>query len=119
MLLLHYVRKHVPTNTKIYLHCFSGDEYVLQQWRGVFPNLYLGFTRLVNSFDEHQMKALRSVDNKHLLLETDAPYFPISGQRWSSPGQLYSVAEIVAGIRKVSAKSILQFAASNARDLFG
>ena len=72
MLLHHLVKASVPTQQKIYLHCFTGDGYVLQQWTDTFPNLYLGFTRIVKHFSLEQLKALKKVKNDLLLLETCA-----------------------------------------------
>lgn len=106
MLLLCLVRKPIPADQRVYLNCFSGDEYVLRQWSEAFPNLYLGFTRQARSFGEAQIGALKAVADDRILLETDAPYFQGPGRTWSAPNQLYSVAEIVAKYRGDNDKSI-------------
>ncbi|XP_076452743.1 uncharacterized protein LOC143288280 [Babylonia areolata] len=33
--LLHLVRRHVSRSQRIYLHCFTGDSYALDQWWGL------------------------------------------------------------------------------------
>ncbi|OWF38653.1 deoxyribonuclease TATDN2 [Mizuhopecten yessoensis] len=79
MLLLHLVRNEVPADQRVYLHCFSGDEYVLSQWSAAFPNLYLEFTRMVKSFSGPLIRALKAVTANKIVLETDAPYFVGAG----------------------------------------
>ncbi|XP_069138840.1 putative deoxyribonuclease TATDN2 [Argopecten irradians] len=118
MLLLNLVKKGVPKDQRIHLHCFSGDEYVLDQWSSVFPNLYFGFTRLVSSFSGSQTRALRAVRQDRTLLETDSPYFPRPGQQWSAPNQLYSVAEVIAPILQTTVDKLLRTTAVNAQRLF-
>ncbi|XP_069103177.1 putative deoxyribonuclease TATDN2 [Argopecten irradians] len=75
MLLLHIVRNEVSADQRVYLHCFSGDEYVLSQWSAAFPNFYLGFTRMVRSCTGAQTRALKAVEDDRIVLETDTPYF--------------------------------------------
>ncbi|XP_060081308.1 3'-5' ssDNA/RNA exonuclease TatD-like [Ylistrum balloti] len=118
MLLLHLVRKNVPADQRIYFHCFSGDEYVLSQWFAAFPDLYLGFTCMVQSFSGPQIRAVKAVAADRIVLETEAPYFVGAGHRYSAPNQLYSVAEIIAPIRQIQVYVLLQASAENARRPF-
>ncbi|XP_033755836.1 cytochrome P450 CYP12A2-like [Pecten maximus] len=118
MLLLSLVRQGVSQDQRIYLHCFNGDRYVLDQWTTAFPNLYLGFTRLVTSFSPHQSEALRKAEEGRILLETDAPYFSVRGRPWSAPNQLYSVAESVAAVLQMTPERLLEITTANARKLF-
>ncbi|XP_033758156.1 putative deoxyribonuclease TATDN2 [Pecten maximus] len=113
MLLLSLVRQGVSRDQRIYLHCFNGDRYVLDQWTTAFPNLYLGFTRLVTSFTPHQSEALRKVEEGRILLETDAPYFSVRGRPWSAPNQLYSVAESVAAVLQMTPERLLEITTAN------
>ncbi|XP_033731240.1 uncharacterized protein LOC117341721 [Pecten maximus] len=93
LLLLHYVKKAVPEDQRIYLHCFNGDSYVREQWSSAFRNLYFGFTSMAAGFTPPQVRALKWVNPERVLLETDAPYFNRSGRKWSAPNQLYWTAE--------------------------
>lgn len=119
LLLLHLlVKRRVSPNQPIHLHCFSGDQYVVTKWLKSFPRTYFGFTRLAEKFTEDQSEALRSLDEGRLLLETDAPYFPPQGQRFSSPAQLYSVASVLARKLNKTPEDVLKLTQANARTLY-
>ncbi|KAJ8315880.1 hypothetical protein KUTeg_006556 [Tegillarca granosa] len=107
-LLLHFLKRYLRPSQRIHLHCYTGNEHVLQEWLKQFPRSYFGFTNLVQRFTDPQIKALCGVDESRLLLETDAPYFPPRGRNWSSPGNLYTTAKAVANHRGVSAEYILE-----------
>ncbi|XP_069136747.1 uncharacterized metal-dependent hydrolase YcfH-like [Argopecten irradians] len=108
----------VPKDQRIHLHCFSEDDYVLDLWSPVFPNLYLVFTRLVGSYSGPQTRALKALKQDRTLLETDTPYFPKPRQQWSAPNQLYSVAEVIAPILQTTVDKLLRTTAANAQRLF-
>ncbi|XP_060064568.1 uncharacterized protein LOC132544924 [Ylistrum balloti] len=102
---------------RIYLHCFSGDEYVLSQWSAEFPNLYLGFTRMVQSFSGPRIRALKAVTADKIVCGDRCPIF--CGSRSNvAPNQLYSVVEIIAPIRQIHVNVLLKTSAENARRLF-
>lgn len=118
LLLLHVLKQHVRPNHSIHLHCFAGNQYVLQRWLEVFPRTYFGFTNLVQSFRQDQIEALRLVEETRLLLESDAPYFPSMGTQKSSPGQLFTVAKAVAEYRGISVNRLLEITVENSRHLY-
>ncbi|OWF56248.1 hypothetical protein KP79_PYT25633 [Mizuhopecten yessoensis] len=95
-----------------------GDEYVLNQWSAAFPNLYMGFTRMVKFFSGPRIRALEAVAADKIVFQTDAPYFVGAGQRWSAPNQLYSVVEIIAPNQQVRVEVLLKGSAEKARRLF-
>ncbi|XP_033747059.1 uncharacterized protein LOC117332283 [Pecten maximus] len=88
LLRLHYVKKAVPEDQRIYLHCFNGDSYVRDQWSSAFRNLYFRFTSMAAGFTPPQIRALKWINPERVLLETDAPYFTRSGRKWSALKQL-------------------------------
>ena len=96
LLLLHFLKKNVRPHQQMHLHCFTGNSYVLDRWLEVFPRTYFGFTNKVKYFNQHQIAALCKIDENRLMLESDAPYFPIEGETVSSPSQLYVLAETMA-----------------------
>ena len=106
-LLLHFLRKYVRSHQPIHIHCFTGYCYVLERWLEVFPRTHFGFTSKVRSFDQHQIAALCKLEENRLLLESDAPYFPVEGSRVSSPSQLYVLAEAMAAHRQLTAERVL------------
>lgn len=118
LLLLHYLKKQVRPNQPMHLHCFTGNSYVVGRWLEVFPRTYFGFTNRMSTFNRFQIDALCSIDENRLLLESDAPYFPIEGEAVSSPSQLYVWAEIMAVHRQMTVERILEITVTNARNLY-
>ncbi|KAH3884414.1 hypothetical protein DPMN_008392 [Dreissena polymorpha] len=58
------------------------------------------------------------VPESRLLMESDAPYFPLRGNKWSAPNQIYEAAARVAECRQVPVESILSQTADNAKSLY-
>ena len=73
---------------------------------------------MVQSFRPDQVEALKNIDERQLLLQSDAPYFPSMGTHWSSPGQLMTVAKAVAQHRGTSAAYLLEITEKNARRIY-
>ncbi|KAL8596017.1 hypothetical protein ACOMHN_018329 [Nucella lapillus] len=117
-LLTTLIKSRVPQKLSIYLHCFTGDTYVLAKWLEAYPNTHFGFTRLVRSFGPDQQQALRELEGGRVLLETDAPYFQAAKKKWSSPSQLWDIAEAVAHVLGTIAPEVLEETAQNACLLF-
>ncbi|KAL8592308.1 hypothetical protein ACOMHN_036942 [Nucella lapillus] len=117
-LLTTLIKSRVPKKQRIYLHCFTGDTYVLAKWLEVYPNTHFGFTRLVSFFGQDQQQALRELKGGRVLLETDAPYFQAAKKKWSSPSQLWDIAEAMAHVRGTIAPEVLEETAQNACLLF-
>ena len=99
-------------------HWFTEYSYVLDRWLEVFPRSYFGFTNKVKYFNQHQIAALCKIDENRLLLESDAPYFPIEGKTVSSPSQLFVLAETMATHRQLTAQCVLEISVTNARHLY-
>ena len=118
LLLLHFLKKNVRQHQQIHLHCFTGNSYVLDRWLEVFPRTYFGFTNKVGRFSRHQREALCKIDENRLLLESDAPYFPIEGETVSSPSQLYVLAETMTAHRQLTMERMLEITVANALHLY-
>ena len=118
LLLLHILRKHVRSHQAIHLHCFTGNTYVVNRWLQVFPWTFFGLTNLARQFDEDQVAALCNLEEDRLLLETDAPYFPIPGNEVSSPSQLWFAAAAVANHRGLTPEYVLQLTLANGQHLY-
>jgi TatD DNase family protein len=111
----------VPRRQKIHLHCFSGTMDDVDLWLGYFPNTYFGYSYMVSKedFGEGARIALQRIEEKKLLLESDAPYFPHGHQyRWSSPSFIGMTATAVARVRGCSKEQILRTTVENARRLY-
>ena len=120
MLLLHFMKKNVRSFQPIHLHCFTGNQYVLDRWLEVFPRTYFGFTNLARTFNADQITALCNIDERRLLLEADAPYFPVPGcrVRTSSPSQIFVAAEAIATHRGWTVDHVLGVTKENAQYLY-
>ncbi|KAH3733995.1 hypothetical protein DPMN_040434 [Dreissena polymorpha] len=66
---------------------------VFERWLEQIPETWFGFTSIVKNFDRYQRDTLNLMKEYRLLLETDAPYFTLEGQPWSSPNQIYRTAQ--------------------------
>ncbi|XP_071081710.1 uncharacterized protein [Haliotis cracherodii] len=110
----------VPSTQRFHLHCFSGSFKEVALWTKHFPETWFGYTGMVASFDDQQLSALRFLNAKRFLLETDAPYlWPRPGRRGvNSPRLLGEVAAMVAAARQSTTANILERAYVNARQLY-
>ena len=108
----------LPKTQAVHVHAFMGTPLIAQLWIEEFPNVHFSFNRSVNGFNQNQLQALAGLDNHRILLETDAPYFPRVSTPFSSPCQLYDVAEMVARCRQVEPRDVLQLTTQNALRLY-
>ena len=120
MLLLHFMKKRVRSFQPIHQHCFTGNQYVLDRWLEVFPETYFGFTNLARTFNANQITALCNIEERRLLLESDAPYFPAPGcrVRTSSPNQIFVAAEAISTHRGWTVDHVLGVTKENAQHLY-
>lgn len=118
LLLLFFLRRYVRSHQPVHLHCFTGNKYVLERWLEVFPRTYFGFTNKVRTFNDSQIAALCSIEESRLLLESDAPYFPVKGSRVSSPSQLFIAAEAMATHRHLTVERVLEITLANGQHLY-
>ncbi|GFO46545.1 3'-5' ssDNA/RNA exonuclease tatd [Plakobranchus ocellatus] len=111
----------LPREQPIQLHCFSGGADVVARWQRRFPNSYMSFSGLVDSFNEHQKRGLEVVPANRLLLETDCPYLTpnsyIKGQV-NTPHRIGEVATLVSQVRQEPLPQVLETANANLRGLF-
>jgi TatD DNase family protein len=103
---------------KIHLHCITGNANIVKQWLDVFPRTYFGFTNLVRSFGPEQIEALQAVPDDRLVIETDAPYFPVAGWKDSAPSQIGFTAGSVAERRGGSRAELLSLTTDNGKTLY-
>ncbi|XP_042904217.1 uncharacterized protein [Parasteatoda tepidariorum] len=105
---LEIMKRMVPKNYFIHLHCFTDTWEIAQKWLEEFPNLYIGLTNLVtfpSAAEVHEVA--KKIPLSRLLLETDTPYFipkPLtrhpSNLRNSHPGMAIHVAAQVAALKE-------------------
>ena len=76
-------------------------------------------TAAVRCFDRDQRAGLQAIPSNRLLLETDAPYFPLGNAHVSTPAYLGEVAAFVAVHLNVRPPELMQATLDNARALYG
>ena len=114
------IHSGVPSEQRIQLHCYVGNTKVVHEWLAHFPNTYFSVSGAAMNFNRDQEEAMRIIPRDRLLLETDAPYFPlVKYHPVSAPHMLHLVASSVAAIlRDVSTKEVLSMTATNAKEFF-
>ncbi len=99
------------------LHCFTGDWEEAKLFVEYFTNCYVSFSpKILNN------KKLEStvwcVPPERLLIETDAPHFPLGGQERGMPQDIIKVGVRVAMIKHMPPEEIFHVTARNAKRLF-
>ena len=104
---------------KIHVHCLMGRSDVVKTWLRKFPNTYFGVTAAVRAFDQKQLEGLQAIPLNKLLLETDAPYFPLGGAMVSTPAYLGEVAAYLSVHLNMRPPELMRTTVRNARKLYG
>ena len=100
-------------------HCFTGTQQQAQQ--AISYNMKLGIGGVVTFKNGKIDQFLNSIDIKHIVLETDAPYLapvPFRGKRNES-SYVSLVCKKVAEIYGVSENEIARITTKNSKDIFG
>jgi TatD DNase family protein len=101
------------------MHCFSGDVQLAQAM--IDMGLYISIPGVATFTNAHGLhEVIRTVDLRHLLLETDGPFLapvPFRGKR-NEPKLLLYTAQMVADIKQLSLETVAQATTSNAVRLF-
>lgn len=100
-------------------HCFSGDQNDAERVINL-GNFYLGIGGVVTFKNSNLDKVIESVDLKHLILETDAPYLapePFRGKRNESKF-IVDIAKRLSKIHEQKIEDIAEITTKNANALF-
>ena len=103
---------------KVHVHCFMGTARLVNAWLRKFPNSYFGVTAAVRNFDPRQLEGLRAIPQARLLLESDAPYFPLGRNRISTPAYLGETAADIAFQLDMRPSEVMSSTLDNARRLY-
>ena len=117
------VKRHLPSDHPIHLHCFSDGLVEMRMWRRAFPDIFIGFTASLLRDNRHSEldAVVRDLSADHLLIETDAPYLlpPDSeSTRFNTPWSISQVAARLAQLRGTSFVTILETTAAHAARLY-
>ena len=92
---------------------------VVEAWLRKIPSIYSGVTAAVRCFDRDQRAGLQAILSNKLLLEIDAPYFPLGNAHVSTRAYLGEVAAFVAVPLNVRPAELMQATLDNACKLYG
>jgi TatD DNase family protein len=113
------VREHQRGKLRGIFHCFSGDAAAAGEI--VDLGFLLGIGGVLTYKNAGLPDAIRDIDLKHLVLETDAPYLapvPFRGKRNESSYLRYVVAKL-AEVKGVSIEEVAAATTQNAQKIFG
>ena len=116
----------VPKDWPIHRHCFSEGWEVAASWLRLYPASMLGITGLVTYQTAGPVhEVARQLPLKHLLLETDSPYFLPTGvcrksykYSFAQPGHVIHVAAQIAALRKIPTVTVLMANRKNIRKCY-
>jgi len=113
------VKEEQDGNLQGIFHCFSGDPEDAQKI--VDLGFLLGIGGVITFKNGRLTEALKNVELKHLVLETDSPYLspePKRGRRNESAFLVY-IAQKLTELYQVPLKEVADITTANARNLFG
>ncbi|MCB2219885.1 MAG: TatD family hydrolase [Bacteroidetes bacterium] len=99
-------------------HCFTGS--LKQANSAIDLGFYLGIGGVLTFKNSGMDKVIESVDLKHILLETDAPFLapaPFRGKRNES-AYINLIANKISEVKKISKDEVADRTTQNAIDLF-
>lgn len=105
-------------NLRGVFHCFGGT--LAQAERIIKTGFYMGLGGVTTFKKAGMDTVLPSVDLKHLVLETDAPYLtpvPHRGKR-NEPAYIPLIGQRVAAIKQIPAADVMKATTENALTLF-
>jgi TatD DNase family protein len=115
---IQVIREQQDGALKGVFHCFSGTEE--QAKKVVDLGFYMGIGGVLTFKNSGLDAAIRNIDLKHMVLETDAPYLapvPYRGKRNES-SYLQYVAQKLALIKGMTAEEVASVTTANAQKLF-
>ncbi|NOR85161.1 hypothetical protein GQ473_03510, partial [archaeon] len=96
-------------------HCFSGNLDELS--RALALGFYISVSTVIMR-SKGTRKIARDCPLDRMLLETDAPYLWLNGER-NVPWNTEAAAEKIAQIRKITTAQVLEATLKNAKRVFG
>lgn len=113
----------VPRDWPIHRHCFTGGLREAWTWLDRYSRSKIGVTGLVTYKGKDKAREVRevvkSVPLNRILLETDAPYFPMADRSpCTLPGDVIHVAAEVAAIKGVQLRTVLEQNLKNVYDIY-
>ena len=100
-------------------HCFTGTQETAE--RVIKAGFMLGIGGVLTYKNSNLGDALKNIDLKHIILETDSPYLPPVPHRGArnEPSFVPIIAQKLAEIKNISLEEIAKITTENAKRLFG
>lgn len=119
---LDVLKSHLNPNTKVHVHCFTGEADFAKQLLELSEHIYFGFTGILTFKNaENVRESLRQVPLNRLLLETDGPFLaPVPHRgKVAHPGHIPWTAAQMAEIKGVSLEDLYIQVRTNTQNVFG
>ena len=100
-------------------HCFSGSWQIAEKILD-YGGFMLGIGGVVTYKNSNLPEAIKNIDMKHIVLETDSPFLPPvpkRGKRNDSSYIIY-IAEKIAEIKNISIDEVAEITTTNAMKIF-
>ncbi len=113
------VKPFAARGMKGIFHCFGENNEIAKQIINI--GFYLGIGGVLTYKKANVPPALKDIDLKHIVLETDAPYLspvPYRGKRNES-SYLVNIAEKLAEIKNIPVEEVARITTENAEKIFG
>ncbi len=113
------VRPFAAKGLQDIFYCFGDSDETAKQI--IDMDFYLGIGGVLTYKKANVPQALKDIDLKHIVLETDAPYLspvPYRGKRNES-SYLQYIAEALAEAKNISVEEVARITTDNAEKIFG
>lgn len=119
---LQVLKNNLDPQTKVHVHCFTGNADFAEQLLDLSPNIYFGFTGIVTFKNADNVReSLERVPIHRLLLETDSPFLapvPFRGKT-AHPGMIPEIASKIAELKRVETSVIFEQCRQNTKFVYG
>jgi TatD DNase family protein len=115
---LAIVEKLQDGKLKGVFHCYSGT--IAQAGHAIKLGFHLGIGGVATFKKGELDELLKTIDLKHLVLETDSPYLapvPYRGKR-NEPSYLHYIAEKIALVKNISVEEVITQTTTTAKAIF-
>lgn len=116
---LRIMRKWIPKDYKLHLHCFHGTLSFMEQCLKDWDNVYIGFSGVITVHDPEAVALLRKCPIERMLLETDAPYLPLASVFYCHCGHIPVIGAKVAEILNLPLAEVMTKTRANAKFIYG
>lgn len=119
---LAVLKNQLRAETKVHVHCFTGEAEFAEELLQLSSEIYFGFTGIISFKNaDNVRRSLERIPLERLLLETDSPFLapvPFRGKT-AHPGMIPYIAEKMAAIKGVELSKLYRQVRQNTHKVFG